>query len=110
MGDYLPDVIYEDWASAERERLSTLYLSGATRLARLLLDAGQTVEMLLWCQRVIRMDTCWEEAYRLLMRGYMANGNRPLAIRVYEQCRAALAEELGVEPMAETKRLYEEIV
>lgn len=109
-GDYLPDAVYEDWASAERERLSTLYLSGATRLARLLLEAGQTVEMLLWCQRVLRMDTCWEEAYRLLMRGHMANGNRPLAIRAYQQCQTALKEELGVEPMAETKRLYEELL
>jgi LuxR family transcriptional regulator, maltose regulon positive regulatory protein len=109
-GDYLPDAIYEDWASAERERLSTLYLSGATRLARLLLDAGQTVEMLFWCQKVIGMDACWEEAYRLLMRGHMANGNRPMAIRVYQQCETALRKELGVEPMVETKRLYEELL
>jgi DNA-binding SARP family transcriptional activator len=44
------------------------------------------------------------------MRGHMANGNRPLALRVYKQCRSALAEDLGIEPMAETIRLYEEIV
>jgi LuxR family transcriptional regulator, maltose regulon positive regulatory protein len=109
-GDYLPDAIYEDWASAERERLSTLYLAGATRLARLLLDAGQTVEMLLWCQKVIGMDACWEEAYRLLIRAHMANGNRPMAIRVYQQCETALMKELGVEPMNQTKRLYEELL
>jgi LuxR family transcriptional regulator, maltose regulon positive regulatory protein len=109
-GDYLPDAIYEDWASAERERLSTLYLSGATRLARLLLKAGQTVEMLIWCQRVLSMDACWEEAYRLLMRGHMANGNRPMAMRVYQQCEKALKQELGVEPMAETRRLYEKLL
>ncbi|MCI0395938.1 MAG: bacterial transcriptional activator domain-containing protein [Chloroflexi bacterium] len=109
-GEYLPDTIYEDWASAERERLAALYLSGATRLARLLLEEGSIVEMLMWCQRVIALDPCWEEAYRLLMRGHMANGNRPLAMRVYRQCRAALAEELGIEPMAETIRLYEQVV
>jgi DNA-binding SARP family transcriptional activator len=109
-GEYLPDTIYEDWSSPERERLAALYLSGATRLARLLLKEGATVEMVLWCQRVIAIDPCWEEAYRLLMRGHMANGNRPLALRVYKQCRSALAEDLGIEPMAETIRLYEEIV
>jgi DNA-binding SARP family transcriptional activator len=90
--------------------LSILYLSGATRLARLLLDAGQTMEMLLWCQKVIALDACWEEAYRLRMRGHMANGNRPMAIRVYQQCETALKKELGVEPMTETKRLYEELL
>lgn len=109
-GEYLPDTIYEDWSSAERERLTALYLSGATRLARLLLAEGATVEMVLWCQRVVAIDPCWEEAYRLLMRGHMTNGNRPLALRVYKQCRAALAEDLGIEPMAETIRLYEQVV
>jgi DNA-binding SARP family transcriptional activator len=109
-GEYLPDTIYDDWSSSERERLAALYLSGATRLARLLLDEGATVEMVLWCQRVIAIDPCWEEAYRLLMRGHMVNGNRPLALREYKQCRAALAEDLGIEPMAETMRLYEQVV
>jgi len=33
----------------------------------------------------------------------------PLAIRVYEQCRRNLAEDLGIEPMAETNRLYQRI-
>jgi LuxR family transcriptional regulator, maltose regulon positive regulatory protein len=109
-GEYLPDTLYHDWASAERERLATLYLTAATRLARLLLTANEFMEMTVWGQRVIAVDSCWEEAYRLLMRGHMATGNRPLALRVYQQCRAALAEELGIEPMAETVRLYEQIV
>jgi LuxR family transcriptional regulator, maltose regulon positive regulatory protein len=108
-GDYLPDALYNDWASAERERLTAIYLAAATRLARLLLAEGEIVEMLLWCQRVIAIDPCWEEAYRLLMRGHMATGNRPLALRAYQQCRAALIEELGIDPMNRTTRLYEEI-
>ena len=108
-GDYLPDAIYEDWSSAERERLVALYLSGAGRLARLLLDAGDLLETINWSQKVLAVDPCWEEAYRLLMRAHMANGNRPLAIRAYRQCRKALFDELGIEPMNETTRLYEQI-
>jgi DNA-binding SARP family transcriptional activator len=109
-GDYLPETIYNDWASAERERLVALFLTGATRLAGLLYEEQAIVEMVIWAQRVIAIDPCWEEAYRLLMRGHMANGNRPLALRIYKQCRQALDEELGIEPMAETRRLYEQIV
>ena len=108
-GEYLPDTLYEDWASAERERLTALYLVGATRLSRLLLDEGVPVEMTLWCQRVLAIDACWEEAYRLLMQAHLAQGNRPLALRVYQQCRQVLATELGIEPMAETVRLFERI-
>jgi LuxR family transcriptional regulator, maltose regulon positive regulatory protein len=32
-GDYLPDALYEDWAAEPRERLLTLYLRAADRLA-----------------------------------------------------------------------------
>lgn len=109
-GDYLPDALYEDWASSERERLALLYLSGATRLARLLLAAGETVEMVLWCQRVLAIDPCWEEAYRLLMQGHMKNGNRPLAIKTYQQCQTVLDRELGIPPMAETTRLFATVI
>lgn len=108
-GEYLPGAIYEDWSSAERERLATLYLSGANRLARLLLEQGSELEAINWSQKVIAVDPCWEDAYRLLMRTYMAGGNRPLAVRAYEQCRRTLAEDLGIEPMAETNRLYQRI-
>jgi DNA-binding SARP family transcriptional activator len=75
-----------------------------------LLDSGVTAEVVLWCQRVIAVDPCWEEACRLLMRGHMADGNRPQALRVYNRCRAVLAQELGLEPMIEPHRIHDQIL
>lgn len=109
-GDYLPDALYEDWASLERERLQTLYLSGAMRLAALLLQRDGYQEAVHLCQSVLALDRYWEEAYRLMMLSHAMRGNRPLAVRAYEQCRAALDEGLGLEPMRETVDLYEMIV
>jgi LuxR family maltose regulon positive regulatory protein len=108
-GEYLPDALYEDWSSAERERLAAIYLASAGRMARLLLEQGELIEAIDWSQRVLAVDNCWEEAYRLLMRAHMANGNRPLAVRAYRQCQEALARELGLAPMAETTRLFDQI-
>lgn len=108
-GEYLPDAIYEDWSSGERERLTALYLTGASRLARLLLAEGELLEAINWSQKVLAVDNCWEEAYRLLMRAYMASGNRPLAVRAYHQCRQTLSDELSIRPMNETTRLFEQI-
>jgi DNA-binding SARP family transcriptional activator len=108
-GEYLPDAIYEDWSSAERERLAALYLTSAGRLARLLLEAGEFIETVNWSQKVLAVDNCWEEAYRLLMRAHLANGNRPLAIRAYRRCQETLADELGLQPMAETTHLFNQI-
>jgi len=74
-----------------------------------LLAQSSELEAINWSQKIIAADPCWEDAYRLAMRAYMAGGNRPLAIRAYEQCRRNLAEDLGIEPMAETSRLYQRI-
>jgi LuxR family maltose regulon positive regulatory protein len=106
-GDYLPDALYEDWASLERERLQTLYLSGAMRLAALLLRRGGYQESIHLCQSVLMMDRYWEEAYRLMMISHTLRGNRPLALRVYGQCRQTLEDGLGLTPMDETTELYD---
>jgi LuxR family maltose regulon positive regulatory protein len=108
-GDYLPEALYEDWASAERERLLTLYLSTASRLAELLLERGGDQEAITLAEAVLARDGCWEEAYRVLMRAHQGRGNRPQAVRAYQRCARVLQDELGLAPMPETHRLYETI-
>jgi LuxR family maltose regulon positive regulatory protein len=108
-GDYLPDALYEDWASAERERLLTLYLSSASRLAELLLERKEDQEAITLAEAVLARDACWEEAYRVLMRAHQRRGNRPQAVRAYQRCVSALRDELDLEPMPETQRLYLQI-
>ncbi len=108
-GDYLPEALYEDWASAERERLLTLFLSSASRLAELLLERQEDQEAITLAEAVLARDRCWEEAYRVLMRAHERRGNRPQAARAYQRCVSALREELDLEPMPDTTRLYRQI-
>ena len=107
-GDYLPERRYEDWSSAERERLQVLALNAMTTLARLLL-ATTPQESIRLTERVLRIDPIWEDAYRLQMRAYYAQGNRPMAIRVYQRCVATLEQELAIPPLPQTTQLYAEI-
>lgn len=109
-GDYLPDALYEDWASAERERLLTLYLSTASRLAALLVNRKDDQEAISVAEDVLARDPCWEEAYRVLMQAYKRRGNRPQVLRVYQRCESALKDELGLAPMDATTRLCQELV
>jgi DNA-binding SARP family transcriptional activator len=106
-GEYLPDCIYDDWTSSERERLTSLFLLSATRLSALLLAKGQTIELVNWCHRVIDIDPLWEEAYRLQMMAHLSTGNRPLVIQIYKLYQEILERDLGVPPMEETTRLYD---
>ncbi|MCB0111567.1 MAG: bacterial transcriptional activator domain-containing protein [Caldilineaceae bacterium] len=107
-GDYLPERRYEDWTSAERERLQLLALNTMTTLADLLLRRTP-LESVRLAQRVLAVDPVWEDAYRVLMRAFVAQNNRPKALHVYERCVAVLDEEFGVEPLPETTTLYEQI-
>jgi DNA-binding SARP family transcriptional activator len=79
-----------------------------TTLADLLLTRTP-LESIRLAQRVLAVDPVWEDAYRVLMRAFVAQQNRPLALRTYERCMAVLDEEFGVEPLPETTTLYEQI-
>ena len=107
-GDYLPERRYEDWTSAERERLQTLALGTMTTLAGLLVER-RPLESIHLAQRVLSIDPVWEDAYRAEMRAYLAQGNRPLALRAYQRCVQVLEREFGVAPLPETRALYETI-
>jgi two-component SAPR family response regulator len=104
-GDYLPERRYEDWSSAERERLHLLALGAMTTLAKLLVERSP-LESIRLTQHVLSIDPVWEDAYRVQMQAYLAQGNRPLVQRTYRQCVEMLERELGVEPLPETQRLY----
>jgi DNA-binding SARP family transcriptional activator len=108
-GDYLPERRFEDWASTERERLQVLALGLMTTLAELLLPS-KPLETIRLAQLVLTIDPVWENAYRLQMEAYMAQGNRPMAIRTYQQCKKTLVEELGIPPLPETDTLYHKII
>ncbi len=107
-GDYIPERRYEDWSSAERERLQVLALGLMTTLADSLIIRNP-LESIRLTQRVLTIDPVWENAYRTQMQAYLEQGNRPMALRTYQQCVEALKEELDVEPLPETQEVYHKI-
>jgi len=109
-GDFLPEALYEEWASQERERLLALYLRAADKLASLLIERGHFDEALHLCQSILARDVSWEHAYRLMMIAHVRLGNRHQAIRAYLRCVEALRAELSVEPSPTTVALYNRIV
>lgn len=107
-GVYLPNRIYEDWSSEEREKVQLLILSAYITLAELLLEENP-LESIRLSQKALSIDPTWEDAYRLQMQGYLAKGNRPQAIKTYQNCVTILEEEFGIDPLPETKKLIREI-
>lgn len=109
-GDFLPDRRFEDWCIEERERLQVLFLRGGERMAKLCVEMKSYDSAIHWCERMLEMDSCWEEAYRLLMQCHYELNNRNQAIKWYQRCCKTIMDELGIEPMKATKQLYNQIM
>lgn len=107
-GVYLPNRLYEDWSSDERERLQVLALGAIITLAELLLHENP-LESIRLSQQALLIDSAWEDAYRIQMEAYFLKGNRPMAIKTYQHCEKVLEEEFGIEPLPETKALLKKI-
>ena len=108
-GDLL-DGWYDEWLLAERERYRQRVLAVIARLVPLLERRGELGAAIGYAERARELDRLAEAPYRWLMRLYEAQGDHARAVSVYHECVARLAEELGVEPSARTRALYEKLL
>ena len=60
-------------------------------------------------QAVLTQDPLRENVHRCLMACHNSMGNRPLAIRQYQECARILQQELGIPPMEVTRELCRQI-
>lgn len=107
-GDLLEGT-YDDWCLAERERLRLAYLRALERLVRFHEEREQWLTGVARAQQILRLDPLREHIHRKIMIYHWAMGDRPSALRQYERCVKILREELDIEPMDETRELFERI-
>ena len=107
-GSFLPNRLYEDWSSEERERIQLAALNALISLSELLTKENP-LEAVRLTQKALQIDATWEDAYRIQMEAYFEKGNRPMAIKTYKQCEKILDQEFGIQPLPETKSLLKKI-
>ena len=107
-GDFLPKTD-SDWALLERQRLRTLYLDSLYQLTASYEHVQDHLRAIAYGRRLSAIEPLREDVHRILMRAYVASGNRAKAIEQYRICEAELGRELDVSPMAETQALFHEI-
>jgi len=100
----------DEWMLVERERLRGVLLGVLPELAERHRSAGRNPEALAVLDRLLREDPLREDAVRLTMRVRYGAGDRAGALAVYERFSDVLARELGVEPMHQTRALFEALV
>jgi DNA-binding SARP family transcriptional activator len=108
-GDLLPDCA-GDWIETDRERLRQRARQVLTRLVGLFEADRAFGEATEHAQHLLRLDPLDEAAWCALMRCHARRGERATALHLYQQCTALLRKELGVEPSAQTRLTYREIL
>jgi DNA-binding SARP family transcriptional activator len=109
-GFSLPDCPRFDWWQlSTREACHRRAMEALTWLTIHHESRGEHAQLLKYARRAIELEPWRESAYRGLMRALALTGRRGEALHQYEICRDELAQEMGVEPSAETVQLYERI-
>jgi DNA-binding SARP family transcriptional activator len=95
-----------DWYLPEQRRLKDLYLQALEGLTEMHIDLNDLAAAVQFGQLALSADQCCEVVHRLLMRCYALQHQQQLVSRQYQLCCAALRNELGVSPGADTVQLF----
>lgn len=109
-GDLMEDNLYEDWTCDARQELREIYFEAMQTLARLLDDTEDHQGAAHVLRKLISRDKTREELHVRLAEQYMKLGNRALAASQRKLCERSLADELGVEMSAASRRSFDKLL
>jgi DNA-binding SARP family transcriptional activator/tetratricopeptide (TPR) repeat protein len=110
LGFSVNEPLFEEWLVAERERLREMALAALARLLGHQSKAAGTERAIQTAVRLLGLDPLQETVHRTLMHLYGRQGRRGAALKQYQVCVGVLQRELGMEPEAETKQLYQDLL
>jgi len=109
-GPAYAEFAHEDWARGERSRLAELRLRAVEQRARAQLDLGAAPEAVPDLDAHVAEHPWREDGWRLLALALYRAGRQADALAVLRRARTMLAEQLGVDPGPELRRLETDIL
>ncbi len=101
---------YEDWAEDQRHFYKDQLARVLRGLAKLSVSEKRWGDALKYADETLKIDPYREDLHRLVLRVLAAQKKSFAVKKHYEGMRALLKDELGIEPSAETNRLYQELI
>ncbi len=109
-GQPFADVARSALVSAEAGRLEEARIAAVALRSEAELACGRGSSLVADLQRMAADHPLHEELWALLMRALQAAGRQAEALDTYARARAAIADQLGVDPGAELQWLHKEIL
>ena len=101
---------YDPWVEEQSLYYRKQHLQLLESLARVAQKMEDWFKSTQLAQQILHDDPFREDIHCLLMRAHAATGNRGAVREQYESLRRLLESELGVEPSAETRKTYQELI
>lgn len=98
------------WLDVLRNTIELTLRSLRHTLAEATTATGETATAVSAAQSAVEADPLDEQAFRLLMNAHDAAGEPARALAAFERLRAALADQLGIDPAARTQALHAAIL
>ena len=109
-GRALADVAATPLVAAEADRLEESRVEALELRADASLACGRAAEVVPEMRRLVADYPLREKLWALLIRALYGAGRQAEALEVYEQARNRISDELGVDPGAELRQLYHQIL
>lgn len=110
-GDFLTSfslkdsVDFDDWQFSITDEYRRGFIHVLTKLTACTAAVRDFESALGYARKRLREDPLDESAHRLVMRVYTWSGNRPAALKQYQECQEILKRELEIAPTRQTERL-----
>ncbi|MEA2602426.1 MAG: hypothetical protein QOF89_3418 [Acidobacteriota bacterium] len=101
---------FEEWLVTQQVRFRESAMEVLQRLIESYRRRGEYRFGVHYARRLVAIEPLSEEAHRDLMRLFALSGQRSRALAHYEGLTRLLRNELGVEPLEETRKLHDSIL
>ncbi len=101
--------LFTGWLRIMRRDSAAMALDILDKCTDRAVAAGDNVKAIALMRDSFSLEPLREQIHRKIMRLYVANGERALALAQYRTCKEVLLHELGVAPAPETQALAKDI-
>jgi DNA-binding SARP family transcriptional activator len=109
-GRALADVAATPLVAAEAGRLEESRVEALELRAQANLACGRQAEVVPEVRRLLADHPLREKLWALLIRALYGSGRQAEALEAYEQARTRISDELGVDPGADLRQLYQQML
>ncbi|HEX8287662.1 MAG TPA: BTAD domain-containing putative transcriptional regulator [Pyrinomonadaceae bacterium] len=108
-GEFMAGV-YDDWAEERRHYYAEQHSRVLNALAKLAFTEKSWSNALKFSGEILQKDPFREDAHRLIMKIFAAQGKRAKVKEQFETLQELLKKELGVAPAPETRKTFQELL